>query len=81
MLLTFFVIISICFFLIKLLPAVEMRADGDLRLGRSGLPRQWRQRVGHMRQHIEQVAILRVDDPLHLAQLRTAKALFGQAIE
>ena len=42
--------------------------------------RQRLQRVGHMGQHVKQVALFGVDQLLHLGQLVFAKALFRQAI-
>ena len=34
-----------------------------------------------MGQHVEQVALLGVDDPLHLGQLLAAEAFLGQALQ
>ena len=58
-----------------------MRADDDLGLGGPFLAGERRQGVGHVGQHVEEVALLGVDDLLHLGQLVAAEALLGEALQ
>ena len=64
-----------------LLLAVEVGADLDLGLRGPFLAGQRRQRVGDVRQHVEEVALFGVDDLLHLRHLIPAEAFFGQALQ
>ncbi len=59
---------------------MALKRVADRHLGpRSALfARQRRQRVRDMRQHVEEIAFLGVDDLLHLGQLLCAKALFRE---
>ena len=65
----------------RLLLAVEVGADADLGLGGPLLAGERRQGIGHMGQHVEQVALLGVDDLLHLGQLLAAEALLGKPLQ
>jgi hypothetical protein len=64
-----------------LLLARELGVDGDLGAGGALLAGLGRERVGHVSEHVEEVALLGVDDPLHLGELLGAEALLGEALE
>ena len=64
-----------------LLLAVKTGADYHLSLRGTVLAGERWQGVGDVRQHVEQVAFLGVDDALHLCQLVFAKSLFGKSLQ
>src|SRR5688572_10394233 len=51
-----------------LLLAGEMRADLDLRFDRPLFAREWRKRIRDVRQHVEQIALLGINQLLHRRQ-------------
>lgn len=59
---------------------VERRVDVHLRARGPHLARDGRSRVGHVREHVEEVALLGVDDLLHLGQLLAAETSFGEPL-
>ena len=58
-----------------------MRADNDLCLLRSFLAGESGKRVGDVSQHVEEIALLGVDDLLHLGQLLAAKSFLGKTLQ
>ena len=60
-----------------------LKCVADCHLGAAGafLAGERRQRVGDVGEHVEQIALLGVDDLLHLGHLLRAEALFGQALQ
>jgi len=60
---------------------VEVGIDIHPRPGGPGRPRQRGQRIGDVRQDIEQVALLRVYDLLHLGQLGAAETFFRKPLQ
>lgn len=65
----------------RLLVVAESRADMHPRGGRPCLAGQGRHGEGHIGQHVEQVAGLGIDDPLHLGQLLVAEAFLRQSLQ
>jgi hypothetical protein len=63
----------------NLLLGVQVRTGDPFRLGRPFFTAQRRERIGNMRQHVEQIALFRIDDLLHLGQLFPAKAFLGES--
>ena len=55
--------------------------EDDLGVGGALLSRKRRECVGDVGEHIEEVALFRVDDFLHLGELRAADALIREALE
>ena len=64
-----------------LLLGVETGRDVNLRIRSSDFSGDSRQGVGNMGQHIEEVALLGVDDFLHLGELVVAEAFFGKSLQ
>ena len=64
-----------------LLLAVEVGADDHLGLCSALLAGERREGVGDMGQHVEEVALLGVDDLLHLGQLLAAEAFLGEPLQ
>ena len=64
-----------------LLFVVELSADDDLRPRGALFAGDWRKSVGHVGQHVKQVTLLRVDNPLHRGQLLAAKALLRETLQ
>src|SRR2546426_5009878 len=60
---------------------VELSADDDLRPRGALFAGDWRKGVGHVGQHVKQVTLLRVDNPLHRGQLLAAKALLRETLQ
>ena len=54
---------------------------GDLGARGALLAGLGRERVGDVREHVEEVALLGVDDLLHLGELLAAEALLGEALQ
>ena len=63
-----------------LLPAVEVGADLHPGLLRPLLARERRKSIGDVSQHVEEVAIFGIDDPLHFGHLLVAKAFLREAL-
>ena len=64
-----------------LLLAVELRGDDHLGPCGTLFPSDRREGVGNVGQHVEQIALFRINDLLHLGQLLTAKALLGETLQ
>ena len=64
-----------------LLPKGEAGAYDDFRIGGALFARNRRERIGHVREHIEEVALLRVDDLLHLGQSLSREACFVKSLQ
>jgi len=64
-----------------LLPAVKVAADDYLGSRGPFLAVEGRQSIGNVRKHIEEIALLGVDNPLHLAQLFMAETLLRKALK
>jgi hypothetical protein len=63
----------------RLLGAGEARVDDELRPCPALLARERRDRVAEIGEHLDQVAVLGVDDGLHLGELRLAEASVGES--
>ncbi len=63
-----------------LLLGAELRVDVHPRMGGADFPRDGRPRIGDVREHVEEIARLGVNDALHLGELLQAKAMVGQAL-
>ena len=55
--------------------------DGDLGARGALLAGLGRERVGDVGEHVEEVALLGVDDLLHLGELLAAEALLGEPLQ
>ena len=64
-----------------LLFGVELGIDMHPRLIGPHRPRDRRQRVGHVGQHVKQIALFRINDFLHFRQLVVAKSFVGQPVQ
>src|SRR5437764_1500637 len=63
----------------RLLLTTELFADGNLCPSCAFFPREWRQSVGNICEHVEEVAFLSTDDLLHFGKLFMAEALLSKA--
>ena len=64
-----------------LLLVVEVCADLGLRLSCPILARERRNRIGHVGEYVEQVAVFGIDDLLHFGQLLMAKSTLGKPLQ
>src|SRR6266436_2955122 len=64
----------------RLLLPTELFADGNLCPSCAFFPCEWRQSVGNISQHIEEVAFLSADDLLHFGKLFMPEALLSKAV-
>ncbi len=64
----------------RLLLAVEVAANLHLGSRSPFFSGEGSHRIGYMRQNVEQVAVLRIDDALHLRHLLSAESLLSQAL-